>query len=230
MNRYMALVLFGILLCLSPLISHDASAIPENLQHAEQYTRVGGAGTWARQWSTPTTSGTAGLVLETPGDNTYAAGDPHLFLWGTTVRICCNTNAAVFAWQMDTGTTLAASGLITDAVNGNGPGPVFRVQDGCVEDMPLRAAFKTDPFETYRAGKRTGFCTGTTSLRHLGAPCDADADCVGGTCRTTCVVSGTNYCKTSGGNPVDTWSMIRGVYLQSFSTTTAADCFITETK
>ena len=230
MNRLVSLLTLTLSILFLALALPDAMAIPDNISNADQYMRVGAAGTWARQWTTPTTSGTAGLVLETPGDNSYVAGDPHLFLWGSSVRICCNTNAAVFAWQMDTGTTIAASGLITDAVNGNGPGPTFRVESGCIEDMPLRSAFRPESHESYRAGRRSGFCTGTTSPRHLGAPCDADGDCVGGSCRTTCIVSNVNYCATSGGAPRDPFNMIRGVYLQSFSTTTAADCYITETK
>lgn len=224
---FLALSIFALVLALP-----DAIARPDNVTNVEQYMRLGFSGTWSRQWTTATSTGTGGLVLETPGDSTYSASDDdqHLFEWGSRVIVCCNTNDAVFAWVMDTGVTVETSGLITDGGN-TGPGPTFRVENGCVEDSPVQSAFALKPWETYRAGRRAGFCTGTTSRRHAGFPCDADADCGGGSgaCRTTCVVGGTNYCRGNNNfGYTDPFYMTRGVFLQSISDTTAADCYVTE--
>lgn len=219
MKRSICLLLIFLIGC-----SEAFALPPEVIDHADQYTRVGGATTWARQWTLPTSSGTAGLVLETPADNTYAAGDPHLFRFGTTVRISC-VAAGVFAWVMDTGVTIATTGLITDAA-ATGPGPTFRVEAGTyVEDMPMRSAYANTAEGAAATGRRAGFCTGTTLRRYLNAPCDADADCPGGACRTACVVSTVNYCR-DGASP---FTMINGFFLQSLGAT-AADCYITEVR
>lgn len=211
-------------LCLFAVACSNAYALqPENLGNADQYTRVGGTAGWARQWQVPSASGTAGLVLETPGDNSYTAGDPHLFLFGTSIRLSCTSTSAVFWWAKDTGTTMLKNGLMTDGAS-TGAGPSFRVESGTyVEEIALRSAYPDGS-----TGDRTGFCTGTTAARYLGAPCDADADCPGGACRGesngSCTESTVNYCRDGVGPK----NMQRGMFLQSRSNATAADCYIGE--
>lgn len=205
---------------------------PNNITDPLNYTRVGGTH-WNRQWTVPTSAGTAGLVLHTPGDNTYAAGDPHLFEWGTSVRIGC-TAAAVFHWVEDTSVTIATSGLVTDAApmtgeSATGANAAFRVEAGTyVEEAIMRTMFVRG-----RVGRRTGFCTGTTSALQDRWPCDADADCPGGACRgennQTCTESGTNYCPVSGNTVRSPIDMQIGGFLQSLGAT-AADCWVSEVR
>jgi hypothetical protein len=208
--------------------SEAYASAPNTMSDPMQYIRVGGTH-WDRQWTLPTSAGTAGLVLNTPGDNSYAAGDPHLFEWGTSVRIGCQA-AAIFHWVMDTSVLIATSGLVTDSAPMTGEPTTggnasFRVEAGTfVEETIMRSMFAHG-----RVGRRTGFCTGTTSGAQERWPCDADADCPGGACRGesngSCVESGTNYC-SAGRLPFD---MIAGGFLQSLGAT-AADCWVSEVR
>lgn len=216
------------LLLLSACMPEALAVQPTTINDPLQYTRVGGTH-WDRQWTLPTSAGTAGLVLNTPGDNSYAAGDPHLFEFGTSVRIGCAA-AAIFHWVEDTSVTIATSGLVTDAapISENpttGANASFRVEAGTyVEEAIMRSMFVRG-----RVGRRTGFCTGTTSRAQDRWPCDADGDCPGGACRgesnASCVESGTNYCI-----PGYTPEMMQlGGFLQSLGAT-AADCWISEVR
>lgn len=230
--RILSCLLAGALLLpqLQGCMPSEAFAVgPNNITDPEQYARVGGTH-WARQWSVPTSAGTAGLVLTTPGDNTFAAGDPYIFDFGTSVRISCSA-AAVFHWVMDTNVTVAlATGLVTDAapITGEpttGPNAVFRVEAGTyVEETIMRTMFVNG-----RVGRRTGFCSGTTSGLQNRYPCDADADCPGGACRGeangSCIESTVNYC-SNGKTPFE---MIKGGFLQSLGAT-AADCWVSEVR
>src|SRR5687767_5669410 len=111
MKRYAAALLA---LTLNACMVADA-AEPLNVERAEQFMRIGGTSGWSSLWSTPTTSGTAGLVRQDPADGAYTAvTDLHLFTWNTTVRIDCKTNDAYFAWVQDADDiTIAANGVIT---------------------------------------------------------------------------------------------------------------------
>lgn len=225
MKRFLGILYLSFVL---PACMQEAyAALPLTVSSAEQYMRVGGASGWSRQWTTPTSSGTSGLVLDDPSDATYSGvTDVHLFTWGTSIRVSCNTNAAVYAWVQDIDDiTIATTGYITDTdtlfnsvAAPDGANGTFRVESGTyVDETCWRETFKYRT--TRRPGARYGYCTGNATT--LNWPCDDNDDCGGGGTCNTSVTS------TAGGDPVD---QQKGCFLQSLSATTAADCFLTEVR
>lgn len=205
---------------------------PFNVTDWAQYARVGGSSGWSSAWTTPTASGTAGLVRQDPSDAAYTTiADLHLFQWGTSIRVSCDaTTNAVMAWVQDADDiTIAMTGYITDAdtlaIAGTPAAPdgangAFRVEAGTyLEDVPWRSTFRatsnTGGSARRAPGARYGYCPETSTTPYW--PCDDNDDCGSGTCQLTCSPA-----------PCDPQARQLGAFLQTLSTGSAANCFLSE--